>query len=517
MKQRKNLKILLALLMALALTAQLAVATVALAEQKAPVTLSWWYRGNGEQADTMKVQNAVNEMLKTYEGLEHVSIELNCFPSSDYSTQVTLGLAAGQQMDILNTVSISFADHVAMGTYIPLDEYLGELTELTAELPEWLLGMGKIDGQTYMIPHYQQAANMLYFVAPQEYMDKYGDLDKIRTTLQNGDATIEEKTDVLAEYVRAVREGEGETKYAHPLKPYHNNFGLSKYYDALAGSEHMIRVEKDSDEVVFWPLEAETVKAYEIAASWYAEGLVPADPTINIDDLQKKHMMNDTSVVFCIDQAIGPDEYIQEKLSASYGFDVVVFALKDQYYVGQNWGAGGDGVTSSSKHPREAALFIQAMNTERGKELYNTVVYGIEGVHYEKLDDTHIKTLGYDGTQGSSDYLYSAHKWIMGNTFNAYANQAVSDQDTAIVREINEGNNVVNSRLTGLVFDTSDVSTEFEQVMAVHKEYMDALYYGSKGEGWEAYYNEYTSKLAAAKIENVLAALQQQLDDFLGK
>ena len=33
------------------------------------VTLYWWFRGNGEQADTELVNAKVNEMLKSYEGL----------------------------------------------------------------------------------------------------------------------------------------------------------------------------------------------------------------------------------------------------------------------------------------------------------------------------------------------------------------------------------------------------------------------------------------------------------------
>ena len=32
------------------------------------VTLYWWFRGNGEQADTELVNAKVNEMLKSYEG-----------------------------------------------------------------------------------------------------------------------------------------------------------------------------------------------------------------------------------------------------------------------------------------------------------------------------------------------------------------------------------------------------------------------------------------------------------------
>ena len=43
-------------------------------ESKEPVKLVWWYRGNGEQKDTKMVQEALNEKLKTYPGLEHVTV-----------------------------------------------------------------------------------------------------------------------------------------------------------------------------------------------------------------------------------------------------------------------------------------------------------------------------------------------------------------------------------------------------------------------------------------------------------
>ena len=52
-------------------------------EPKEPVVLEWYYNGNGQQADTEEVEAAVNELLKEYPGLEHVSIKLNCFTGSE--------------------------------------------------------------------------------------------------------------------------------------------------------------------------------------------------------------------------------------------------------------------------------------------------------------------------------------------------------------------------------------------------------------------------------------------------
>lgn len=184
-------------------------------EEKEPVLLEWYFRGNGQQEDTDEVEARVNELLKEYPGLEHVSININCFPSSDYSTKVTLAQAEGAQIDILNTVSLDYATHLADGSWMPIEDYISD--ELKAELPEWLWELGSSDGHIYMVPNYQNAFNAGYMQFPKEYMEKYGDYDKMSEVLTDSSKSITEKMAVLEEYVMAVRAGEGDTKYAGSL------------------------------------------------------------------------------------------------------------------------------------------------------------------------------------------------------------------------------------------------------------------------------------------------------------
>ena len=86
-------------------------------ETKDPVTLVWWYRGNGEQKDTKMVQDALNEKLKTYPGLEHVTVELKCYTSSEYKQAVTLAQSSKEQIDILNTVNLDFGGGSGEGKF----------------------------------------------------------------------------------------------------------------------------------------------------------------------------------------------------------------------------------------------------------------------------------------------------------------------------------------------------------------------------------------------------------------
>ena len=108
---------------------------------------------------------------------------------------------------------------------------------------------------------------------------------------------------------------------------------------------------------------------------------------------------------------------------------------------------------------------------------------------------------GHDGPQGGSDYLYSAHKWIMGNTKNAYLNQACTPYTRAVIDEINNGGSTTFSALTGIMFDTENISSEISQTSALYGEYRDALCRGIKGQdGWKAYYDEYAGMLMDAAV-----------------
>ena len=73
-------------------------------EVKEPVTLEWWYRGNGIQKDTELVETEFNKLLQTYPGMEHVTVNLNCYTGADYGNAVALAQSASEQIDILNTV-----------------------------------------------------------------------------------------------------------------------------------------------------------------------------------------------------------------------------------------------------------------------------------------------------------------------------------------------------------------------------------------------------------------------------
>ncbi|MBR4058406.1 MAG: ABC transporter substrate-binding protein [Lachnospiraceae bacterium] len=481
-------------------------------EVKKPVTLEWWYRGNGIQKDTELVENEFNKLLQTYPGMEHVTVKLNCYTGADYANAVALAQSAGQQIDILNSVYLNFADQVTMGTYISLNDMLAENEALYNELPEWLWDLGSVDGEIYMVPHYQRGANQEYLVIPKDYWDKYANQDAITELCANTDRTMEEVASVLEEYVLAVQAGEGATKYGVPFgQMYSHEHGFLERFDDISNS---ILLFEDNEAVEYMYASERVKKAYEISAQWYDKGIIHPE-VMTVNNMGGKNMLNPVSYCFSLQNGAGSGEMVSKQLTSSFGFDVVAIPIWDDYFIKNTWGAGGDGITATCKNPEEALRLIELMTTEEGIELYNMVVYGLEGTHYEKLDDTHIKTFEYDGTQGGTDTSYSAMKWIMGNTFHAYLNQGCSDSENEIARQINESSDNKTSSIMGFIVDISSIETEIEQIKAVKGEFYGALSGGALGTaGWEEYYNKFVQKLESAGLQEVLDEIQNQVDEF---
>ncbi len=482
--------------------------------EKEPVTLVWWYRGNGEQKDTKMVQDALNEQLKTYPGLEHVTVELKCYTASEYKQAVTLAQSSSEQIDILNTVNLDFAEEVEKGSLIPMDDLIDSMDGLKETLPDWLWELGSVDGQIYMVPNYQRAASMNYVITPTEWLDKYGDREKMEEVLKKDDTSLAEKAAVLEEYTRNVQAGEGATHYMPPMgSMVYTGYGVNDFNDTIYGDYVK---DADSDTVSNKYMTEKMKLAFELSANEYQEGLIHPDIlTINSKDFEGANMLNDVSYVFCINNQFGDSERVSEIYSTMYGFDVTAIPVKETYYISNTWAAGGNGISSSCEHPEEAMRFINAMTQEEGKELYNTVVYGIEGVHYNKIDDMHIETLEYSGTQGGVETSYSAMKWIMGNTFNAYLNQACTDDEVEESLKLNESEDNIKSDLIGSTFKTDAIKTQLEQTTAVATEYSKPLMYGVMGENWEATYNDFVDKMKNAGVEEATAELQAQVDAFL--
>ena len=296
---------------------------------KDPVTLEWWYSGNGIQKDTELVEEEFNKLLQTYPGMEHVTVNFNCIVEADYGSQVSLAQSAEQKMDILQTYNLVFANEVANGTFLPLNNYLDEYPNLKNELPDWLWNFGTVDGNIYIVPNYQRASNQMYLITPKVYMDKYGDYEKLSKVLGDNNKTIEAVAEVIEEYYLAVRDGESGTKYMYPISHYWRTpWGYGLRGDNLGTNRFVLP--SDSDEVIYRYTSEEMLKGYEISAEWYAKGYVHPDYlTVDQNDFVETNMLNEVSWIYYCGNGAGSAEVVSAQYSEKCGFEVVAIPNRE--------------------------------------------------------------------------------------------------------------------------------------------------------------------------------------------
>lgn len=199
--------------LALALVMVLSLGSVAMAENAEKINLVYYYCGSGVQRDTQLVNDRINELLAQTPGMENVTVTLMPTLMNEYQQKLLLAMTAEEQVDIVSTFasSANINDDFRKGIYIPLDDLMALIPDTVAELPEWILDYGKVDGKQYYIPTYQQNGNQRMLIIPEEYLPYIADGTKegIRKVLWEG--TSEEKIDMMLDYTRKVRE-------AHPEK-----------------------------------------------------------------------------------------------------------------------------------------------------------------------------------------------------------------------------------------------------------------------------------------------------------
>ena len=161
------------------------------------------------------------------------------------------------------------------------------------------------------------------------------------------------------------------------------------------------------------------------------------------------------------------------------------------------------------------------MSTNEGEEIYNTLVWGLEGIHYEWVERSipRIKTLEYDSPQAATGTsTYDCRKWMVGNTFNCWLNQAMADGfNERLPDNVHNAESTVTSKVMGYTWNLMDTEDERAACKAVRDEYASSLNNGIYGDDWEAKCEEYIAKLNAAGLQAILDSATEQYNAYVGK
>ena len=487
-------------------------------EQK---TIQLMITGAGKQANSDKVWAAFNEQLQQY--VPNTTVEFIDVSFDEYSEKFSQVLASGEGVDLAWTGwLINKPQNIADGNLMPLDDLLAEYGQgIVDVLGENVVEIHRnADGNIYYLPSWQGlCGERRGWLVVTEIAELAGDtwiedteaaLNKWRNNysgIEDFQAVLDQATKYLAAAKEAGKLGAGINTG--------RVFGWSMYNGTrsnpgVGGSEIGIPFE-DNTFTVIDGVASEHYKLYaKTMADWYKEGYIRSD-IMSVDTstltMPKNGEITDTTYVFSCDPYL--TEADQEAAIADAGMDMTYLPIEENAYLI----LGGDtsyAIPYCAGEPERAMMVLNAIYSQ--PDLYNTLIYGIEGEDYTKNADGTITT-SYVGASPTADDSYGIQRWIIGSCKNALINNGTDPNYYADLEALEETARV--NPFLNFTFDRTNVEGICASILNVYYEYGPQIDNGVAGDNWEELYNNYMAARKDAGIEELVTEFQNQLNAYI--
>ena len=486
-------------------------------------TIQLMITGAGKQANSDKVWAAFNEQLQQY--VPNTTVEFIDVSFDEYSEKFSQVLASGEGVDLAWTGwLINKPQNIADGNLMPLDDLLAEYGQGIVDI----LGENVVeihrnadDGKLYYLPSWQGlVGDRRGWLVVTEIAELAGDtwiedteaaLNKWRNNYSEGTEAFQAVLDQATKYLAAAKE-------AGKLGAGINTgrvFGWSMYNGTrsnpgVGGSEIGIPFE-DNTFTVIDGVASEHYKLYaKTMADWYKEGYIRSD-IMSVDTstltMPKNGEITDTTYVFSCDPYL--TEADQDAATADAGMDMTYLPVEEN----ASLILGGDtsyAIPYCADEPERAMMVLNAIYSQ--PDLYNTLIYGIEGEDYTKNADGTITT-SYVGASPTADDSYGIQRWIIGSCKNALINNGTDPNYYADLEALEETARV--NPFLNFTFDRTNVEGICASILNVYYEYGPQLDNGVAGDNWEELYNNYMAARKDAGIEELVTEFQNQLNAYI--
>ena len=487
-------------------------------EQK---TIQLMITGAGKQANSDKVWAAFNEQLQQY--VPNTTVEFIDVSFDEYSEKFSQVLASGEGVDLAWTGwLINKPQNIADGNLMPLDDLLAEYGQGIVDI----LGENVVeihrnaDGNIYYLPSWQGlCGERRGWLVVTEIAELAGDtwiedteaaLNKWRNNysgIEDFQAVLDQATKYLAAAKEAGKLGAGiNTGRAFGWSMYNGMYSFLGVGGAEIGITYC-----DGTFTVKDGVAGEHYKLYaKTMADWYKEGYIRSD-IMSVDTstltTPKNGEITDTTYVFSCDPYL--TEADQEAAIADAGMDMTYLPIEENAYLI----LGGDtsyAIPYCADEPERAMMVLNAIYSQ--PDLYNTLIYGIEGEDYTKNADGTITT-SYVGASPTADDSYGIQRWIIGSCKNALINNGTDPNYYADLEALEETARV--NPFLNFTFDRTNVEGICASLLNVYYEYGPQLDNGVAGDNWEELYNNYMAARKDAGIEELVTEFQNQLNAYI--
>lgn len=444
-----------------------------------------WYLMGTPQEDVGTVEMAINKYLKDK---INATVKIHAMESAQYQKKMNTMIQAGEYFDIAFCARwmLDYFGNSATGAYYPIGDYFDKyMPNSSAQAdPDQLESIKLPDGKIYGLPVHKEFSGQVGWVYRKDIADKYG--------INMADYKTVESIKPVLEMIKAKE----------PDMQYPIDWDSSTAPKILVEQEcNIFRNGMHSNtEVVDYIASEEYAKACDTARDFYLSGLVKKD-VLTANDMMQRMREGKT---FCILQPLKPGKAQELFKNTNYEFaQQEITEPRVDYMPGA---PSMQVVSATSKNPARCMRFLELLNTD--PELMNLVIYGIEGKHYDKINENtvHVKS----GTK----YDYSSNAWTVGNNFIVY----LTDQDDPEKHKKLQEMNDKAERLVSNMFryddkDDNDMIQIITQLDALSSQYSKQAILGAVDP--KPILKEWLSKRKAAGSDKYMKSLEEQYKEFL--
>lgn len=452
--------------------------------------------------DLQMVEDAINEITE-----EEIGVHVTFYPCSAFelNNTTTMMVSSGEKLDLAMCMFEGGAQsYVNKGMLIELDDLIAEYGQDIVEAEGVAMAGGYYDGILYTIPTEEKMGRVKAFEARKDLLDKYGieyGTDKVYTPEE------------LTEIFKVVKEGEGDKFYcvaacASESAPY-TYFSDGDLLGASFASGVLPGYGKGTTEIVNYFDTDEYQAICEVVRGWFEAGYLSSDCNTVTDSALTQLQ---TGNYFGMFSNAEPDMIADHSSSmqAYLGTDMVplyttVPASRTQDYQVTQWM-----VPITCDNPEKTVQFLNMMYGR--EDIVNLLYWGIEGVHYNRIEGTESMVEFPEGIDRSNT-PYSAVLNVWGDKLKDLVMAPKDDTYYDTMRAFNESiQEEYTSDALGYCFNSDPVKTQYAAVTDTIKQYDSILGYGVTDV--EGAIGEFRSALEAAGIKDVIAENQAQFDEW---
>lgn len=443
--------------------------------------------GDASTEDCEKISEAASKIT---EEKFNTKIEVTRVGFGSYDQQVNLMLASGEKLDLMYQYCGNVTSAISSGQILPLDEYLDEYgQDLKSEIGESDWKCVTFNGNIYGVPSNKEKATGWGFAMDKEMADATGiDYSSIKT-----EAELEPLLTKVKEMYPDV----------YPVVSSVGSISMMTDQDDLGGDIGSLEsASSDSTEVINYYASDRYMEEMKLRYDWAQKGLIMPDASTTTE--------NANSLIGAgkgFGRFTNTKPGIEQEIEKESGKDIAVIELVEPYTTTTRvdivWY-----VPHNSEQPERAVQVLNEIYTN--PELANILINGIEGTHYQMVDEEKGIVNFPDGVN-TSNTGYTSLPWAWPNETISYVWEGNPEDIWEQTQEFNE--NATVSPAKGFAWDNTPVQNQVTACANVTAKYGPALECGSLDP--ETTIPQFLDELKEAGAQDIIDEKQRQLDEWL--